>query len=92
MARRDGLQRRLRPGSSSASPSAPDYRYGSHPRGIEQTLARTAPVVPRSLNPSQLSADDAFFSDLEVALERPHTRELIAFDALTPHVREVTTR
>jgi hypothetical protein len=68
------------------------YRYGSLPRGIEQTLARTAPVVPRNLNPSQLSADDAFFSDLEVALERPHTRELIAFDALTPHVREVTAR
>ena len=68
------------------------YRYGSHPRGIEQTLARTAPVSPRSLNPSQSSADDAFLSDLEVALERPHTRELVAFDALTPHVREVTTR
>lgn len=68
------------------------YRFGSHPRGVEQTLARQSPVVPRSLNPSASSADDAFLSDLEVALERPHTRELIAFDALTPHVREVTAR
>jgi hypothetical protein len=36
------------------------------------------------------TADDAaFLSDLELALERPHTRELQAFDALTPHVREI---
>jgi hypothetical protein len=68
------------------------YRFGARPVGLEQTLARQAPVSPRGLNPAQRSADDAFLSDLEVALERPHTRELIAFDALTPHVREVTTR
>lgn len=68
------------------------YRFGSHPRGVEQTLARQESVVTRAVNPTQLSADDAFLSDLEVALERPHTRELIAFDALTPHVREVTAR
>jgi len=68
------------------------YRFGSHPRSVEQTLARQAPVVTRAANPTQLSADDAFLSDLEVALERPHTRELIAFDALTPHVREVAAR
>jgi hypothetical protein len=37
----------------------------------------------------EIATDDAFLSDLEVALERPHTRELLAFDALTPHVREV---
>jgi hypothetical protein len=28
-------------------------------------------------------------SDLESVLDRPHTSELNAFDALTPHVREV---
>ena len=33
--------------------------------------------------------DDAFLSDLEVALERTQTRELRAIDALTPHVREI---
>jgi hypothetical protein len=37
----------------------------------------------------EIAPDDAFLSDLELALERPHTRELQAFDALTPHVREV---
>ena len=52
-----------------------------------------APVAARSVDPARRSsADDAFLSDLEIALERPHTRELQAFDALTPHVREVTTR
>lgn len=38
------------------------------------------------------SSDDAFLSDLEVALERPHTRELLAFDAFTPHARDVGLR
>ena len=33
--------------------------------------------------------DDRFMSDLESALDRPHTSELVAFDALTPHVREI---
>jgi len=47
--------------------------------------ARIAPAAARGAN-----ADDAaFLSDLELALERPHTRELQAFDALTPHVREI---
>ena len=35
-------------------------------------------------------ADEAFLSELEVALERPRTRELAPFDALTPHMREIT--
>ena len=35
------------------------------------------------------AADDAFLSDLERALDRPHTRELQPFDDFTPHVREV---
>ena len=47
--------------------------------------ARTTPAAVRAV-----TADDAaFLSDLELALERPHTRELQAFDALTPHVREI---
>jgi hypothetical protein len=36
-----------------------------------------------------VAADETFLSDLEIALERPHTRELQAFDALTPHLREI---
>jgi predicted anti-sigma-YlaC factor YlaD len=35
------------------------------------------------------TSDDAFMSDLESALDRPHTSELVVFDALTPHVREI---
>jgi hypothetical protein len=52
---------------------------------------RQTPVATRGESPAQVAADDAFLSDLEVALERPHTRELVAFDAFTPHVREVST-
>ncbi|HEV3056957.1 MAG TPA: hypothetical protein VGY48_01860 [Vicinamibacterales bacterium] len=51
---------------------------------------RQTPVATRGESPAQVAADDAFLSDLEVALERPHTRELVAFDAFTPHVREVS--
>jgi hypothetical protein len=38
---------------------------------------------------SASDTDDTFMSDLESALDRPHTSELIAFDALTPHMRDV---
>jgi len=47
------------------------------------------PIATRGSSTADIAADDAFLSDLEVALERPHTSELQAFDALTPHVREV---
>ena len=36
--------------------------------------------------------DDAFLMELELALAAPHTRELQAFDALTPHVRDIEFR
>jgi len=50
---------------------------------------RMTPVATRGTAPGEVAADDAFLSELELALERPHTRELRAFDALTPHVREI---
>jgi anti-sigma factor RsiW len=53
---------------------------------------RMVPVATRGTGQADVAADEAFLSDLEVALERPHTRELQAFDELTPHVREVTDR
>jgi hypothetical protein len=43
----------------------------------------------RASSPADIAADEAFLSELEFALERPHTRELQAFDALTPHFREI---
>ncbi|MCU1386072.1 MAG: hypothetical protein JWL71_4769 [Acidobacteria bacterium] len=51
---------------------------------------RLSAVATRGSGAAEIAADDAFLSDLEIALERPHTRELQAFDALTPHVREIT--
>ena len=53
--------------------------------------ARPVSVVPAATSgtaPAREASDEAFLSDLEVALERPHTVELQPFDALTPHVRE----
>src|SRR5262245_8231766 len=71
------------------------YNFGT--RSVLTQAARQAapmltPVATRGNSPAQVAADDAFLSDLELALERPHTRELLAFDALTPHVREASTR
>lgn len=54
------------------------------------TAARSvamSPVISRA--PS--SQDDEFLSELEVALNRPRTRELVAIDAFTPHFREIRT-
>jgi hypothetical protein len=53
---------------------------------------RIGAATPAVLTPAAIgisAADDAFMSDLESALDRPHTSELAVFDALTPHVREV---
>jgi hypothetical protein len=46
----------------------------------------TAPVAP------VVADDEAFLMELEFALQHPRTRELQAFDALTPHVREIGSR
>ena len=49
-------------------------------------MAATPAVTAATL---AAEADDVFMSALDLALDRPHTRELVAFDALTPHVREL---
>jgi anti-sigma factor RsiW len=69
------------------------YRWTGVPRPGSARGAATArssqmaPVAVR-INTSQVAADDAFMSELEMALDRPRTRELIAIDALTPRFRE----
>jgi hypothetical protein len=65
--------------------------YGWGARGARALPGdmRLRPVATQGSEPVDVAADDAFLSELELALERPHTRELLAFDALTPHVREV---
>jgi len=50
---------------------------------------RLTPVATRGLEPASVAADDAFLSELDAALQRPRTQALVAYDALTPHVREV---
>ena len=52
--------------------------------------ARMAPAAIRAGHSADGAADDAFLSELELALDRPRTLELVAFDAFTPHVRDVT--
>ena len=36
--------------------------------------------------------DDEFLMELELALARPHTRELQPFDAMTPHVQDIINK
>jgi len=57
--------------------------------GARDLNSRIAPVATRGSEAVDIANDDAFLSDLELALERPHTQELQAFDAFTPHVREI---
>jgi hypothetical protein len=70
------------------------YQWETHTRpradrGRLTAAARLTPVATRGMEPASVAADDAFLSELDAALQRPRTRALIAYDALTPHVREV---
>jgi hypothetical protein len=62
--------------------------------GVNQARATSTRLAPNGSGPSvagasiAAEADDVFMSALDMALDRPHTSELVAFDALTPHVRE----
>jgi len=58
----------------------------------QANAARLPPVATRlSVAPPSIDADaDQFLSELELALDRPRTPELLPFDALTPHVREIS--
>jgi hypothetical protein len=60
-------------------------------RTLQQTRApRPTPVGTRGSSQADVAADEAFLSDLELALDRPRTPELRAYDALTPHIREIS--
>ncbi|MEQ1730284.1 MAG: hypothetical protein ABL982_18105, partial [Vicinamibacterales bacterium] len=61
------------------------------PVGPRQPAVLASPAV--LVGTGQADADDdAFLMELELALAAPHTRELQAFDALTPHVRDIEFR
>jgi hypothetical protein len=55
------------------------------------TPSRVVPVATDGVTPgaSDIAADDAFLSELEVWADRPRTRELLPVDVLTPHAREI---
>lgn len=56
---------------------------------LSQTPSSLSPAAAEKAVKAVVDMDDMFMSDLEAVLDRPHTRELVAFDALTPHVREI---
>jgi hypothetical protein len=61
------------------------YEWDWQPRGGTSALTARARVTPVVDN----AADEAFMSELDMAIDRPRTRELAAFDAFTPHFREI---
>jgi hypothetical protein len=72
--------------------------YYSHlPAAAHETIASIAapseaPGAGAVVSPVPVVASEVneqFLSELELALERPHTRELVVLDEITPHVREV---
>ncbi len=65
-----------------------DYRARPSTPSLTARSTRLAPAVTRG--PADIAADADFLSELELALEHPRTRELAAFDAFTPHVREIS--
>ncbi len=66
-------------------------RLVSREAGNAAGPARVTPV-PAAAATARAAApdeDNEFMSALDLALDRPHTLELVAFDALTPHVRDI---
>lgn len=64
-------------------------RRSGQPAAARQMLTTTPSRVSPAVEKAVDDMDDMFMSDLEAVLDRPHTSELVAFDALTPHVREI---
>lgn len=62
----------------------------SAPAMAVQRPTSSPAVLVNSTQPAAPAVDeDAFLMELELALARPQPRELAAFDALTPHVRDI---
>ena len=67
---------------SPAPAGAPPAAAIANTLVVAEAPALASPAVASDVN-------EQFLSELELALERPHTRELVALDELTPHVREI---
>jgi len=61
-------------------------RFGARP------LANLSPVSGSVAPSPSLAAEEAFWSEIELAIDQPYTPELAAFEALTPYVQEVAVR
>jgi anti-sigma factor RsiW len=69
------------------------YEWESRGRtGVLGVTARSASPARTIAGPAANEADEAFLSELDLALERPRTPELAAFDAFTPRIREISQR
>jgi hypothetical protein len=66
-------------------------REGRRIGAARQVISSTQPsrLPSGAVEKAVVDVDDMFMSDLESVLDRPHTSELVAFDALTPHLREI---
>lgn len=72
------LQSGIRRAASGLRPGAASARISA-----PAMASAPAPLISDTVD------DELFLKELELALERPRTRELLPFDALTPHVRDV---
>lgn len=81
--------------SSVRPESAPTMLARSKP-----ARTATAPPPVRLVSPASViestttvpADDDSFLAELDQALRTPRTRELLPFDALTPHAQDVSVR
>lgn len=67
-------------GKRAAAPNPALVAAASRPVRLEAPVPRVLPLPDR---------EDVFLSEIEAAADRPRTEELAAFDALTPHIREI---
>lgn len=65
-------------------------RFSAPPPRAAAPAPRPAVSLPAKVN--EPLDDDRFLAELEIALQRRTTRELLPFDEWTPHVREVGSR
>ena len=88
----DARARGFRPTVATAMPIAAPAP-GQTPAAATQPLAapKSETPVPTTVSDPDASDDDAaFMAELQMAFERPGARELMALDATTPRVRDIS--
>jgi hypothetical protein len=86
--------------AARVGPAARDRSIARQALARQAVLKAPGAIEPGTIEPDAIDiagpdafqTDEAFLSELELAGDRPRTHELLAFDALTPHVREITLR